>query len=92
MHAQPLAGTGHPSGAAETPLRLVRACQASAPRLLPEPGTPTLLAYLSLILCTCSPLFWRSHLDAAGNPSFAVVDSTSAAAPVFLFQVVPFVP
>jgi hypothetical protein len=54
----------------------------SPPRVCcPSPGASTLHTYPVTFSCTCSPLCWRTHLDATNKPSLVVVGSAPAAAP-----------
>jgi hypothetical protein len=101
VHARSLTDTGHPSHAVEATLRHARVHPIATPRMLPEPRGTNLHAYPGTFLCTCSPLCWRTHLDAAGNPSLAVADFAPAAAPAmistppcrfFIFKVALFLP
>jgi hypothetical protein len=79
----PLASTGHPNRATETPLCRARARQVATTHLLPELGDINLArdTYSSFFLCMYSPLCWCTHLDAAGNPSLTVIDFASTTAP-----------
>lgn len=88
LHARSRARMRRPSQASSTQATPPRPCFAahghvkSSPRVCyPSPGIPALLAYLNIILCTCSPSCWCTHLDVVGNPSLVVVVSVSAAAP-----------
>jgi hypothetical protein len=68
-----LAGPATPA----TPLRARFATRGRAPSpprvCFPSPGAPTLHAYQGSFLSTCSPLCWRTHLDAVGHPNLTVV-------------------
>jgi hypothetical protein len=80
-HARSLTDTGYPSHVVGTPFHRVWARLAAIPRLLPNRGRASTLAWPSIALHTSSPLRRRSRQDTAGNPSLAVVDTAPAAAP-----------
>jgi hypothetical protein len=80
-HARSLADTDYPSRAAGTPFHRARVHLAVVPHLLLNRGRASTHVWPSIALHTSSPLHWRSRRDTAGNPSLAVVDTASAAAP-----------
>jgi hypothetical protein len=78
-HARSLAGTGHPNHAAKGSPRHARAFPVPPRVRCPSPEAPAMHVYPVTSSRTCLPLCRRTQLDAAGNPSLAIVNSPPAA-------------